>query len=137
MKSAILAALATVAQFGVAASSIESFIGDGPGKVPGAVIVNLADGKLTTRCFGFADVAAKKPMTENTVGWLYSFGTWVSEDRQMMSHGGAWSTWGCAYRASGIARIFFVQRTGGESKGFEEFRSLVEKEAQTSYSPSR
>lgn len=72
MKSAILAALATVAQFGVAASSIESFIGDGPGKVPGAVIVNLADGKLTTRCFGFADVAVKKPMTENTVGWLAS-----------------------------------------------------------------
>ena len=356
MKSVILAALVTVAQFAAAESSIESFIGDGPGKVPGAVVIDLAGGKLTVRSFGFADVAARKPMAENTVGWLasntkaiacalvlsyveegkldldapisrylpewhgdkaptlrqlmshtsglkffpelpidkrpmmllsrlgaksdkafapgerflysnwgidvavacveavagepwetllkarildpldmrdatfhpteeqyarlakgyvltdespakevtvnqfqhpyslhsrypeaggglfgspmdmikffsmianggvglngkrvlktetvdvwfekqtpervaerYSFGAWVSDDSQMMSHGGAWSTWGCACRASGVARVFFVQHAGGESKGFEEFRSLVEKEARTSYSPA-
>lgn len=34
------------------------------------------------------------------------------------------------------ARVFFVQHAGGESKGFEEFWSLVEKEARTSYSPA-
>lgn len=72
MKSVILAALVTVAQFAAAASSIESFIGDGPGKVPGAVVIDLAGGKLTVRSFGFADVAARKPMSENTVGWLAS-----------------------------------------------------------------
>ena len=65
----------------------------------------------------------------------YSFGAKVSEDGQMMSHGGAWSTWGCAYRASGVVRVFFVQRAGGESKGYEAFRSLVDKDAETSYAP--
>lgn len=77
-----------------------------------------------------------KKQTPEKVPELYSFGTWLSEDGQMMSHGGAWSTWGCAYRASGIARIFFVQKAGGESKGFEKFRQLVEKDAQTSYAPT-
>ena len=76
-----------------------------------------------------------KKQTPEKVPQLYSFGTWLSEDGQMMSHGGAWSTWGCAYRASGIARIFFVQKAGGDSKGFEKFRQLVEKDAQTSYAP--
>jgi len=65
----------------------------------------------------------------------YSFGARVSKDRQMMSHGGAWSTWGCAYRESGVARVFFVQHAGGESKGYEKFRFLVDKDAETSYSP--
>jgi hypothetical protein len=53
----------------------------------------------------------------------------------MMSHGGAWSTWGCAYRGSGVARVFFVQRAGGESKGDEAFRSRVDRDAETSYAP--
>jgi len=66
----------------------------------------------------------------------YSFGAKVSEDGQMMSHGGAWSTWGCAYRGSGVARVFFVQYAGGESKGYEEFRSLVDKDAERSFSPT-
>ena len=66
----------------------------------------------------------------------YSFGAKVSKDRQMMSHGGAWSTWGCAYRESGVARVFFVQHAGGESKGYERFRSLVDRDAETSYSPT-
>ena len=61
----------------------------------------------------------------------------MSEDGQMMSHGGAWSTWGCAYRESGVARVFFVQYAGGESKGYEKFRSLVDKDAETSYSPTK
>ena len=75
--------------------------------------------------------------TPDRVGEEYSFGACVSKDRQMMSHGGAWSTWGCAYRSSGVARVFFVQRASGESKGFEEFRALVEKDAETSYSPTK
>ena len=54
----------------------------------------------------------------------------------MMSHGGAWSTWGCAYRESGIARVFFVQRAGGESKGYERFKALVDRDAETSYAPN-
>ena len=66
----------------------------------------------------------------------YSFGAHVSKDRQMMSHGGAWSTWGCACRARGVARVFFVQYAGGESKGYERFRSLVDKDAEASYSPT-
>ena len=66
----------------------------------------------------------------------YSFGAQVSEDGRMMSHGGAWSTWGCAYRESGVARVFFVQRAGGESKGYEAFRSLVDRDAETSYAPN-
>ena len=74
--------------------------------------------------------------TPRCVDKSYSFGAWVSKDRQMMSHGGAWSTWGCAYCASGVARVFFVQRAGGDSKGYEKFRSLVDKDAETSYSPS-
>ena len=78
-----------------------------------------------------------KKQTPDCIGEEYSFGAWVSKDRQMMSHGGAWSTWGCAYRASGVARVFFVQRAGGESKGFDEFRALVEKDAETSYSPTK
>ncbi len=74
--------------------------------------------------------------TPECVSEDYSFGAKVSKDRQMMSHGGAWSTWGCAYRASGIARVFFVQHAGGESKGYEEFRALVDTDAETSYSPT-
>lgn len=66
----------------------------------------------------------------------YSFGAQVSEDGRMMSHGGAWSTWGCAYRESGVARVFFVQRAGGESKGYEAFRSRVDRDAETSYAPN-
>lgn len=78
-----------------------------------------------------------KKQTPECVGERYSFGAWVSEDGQMMSHGGAWSTWGCAYRKSGVARVFFVQYAGGESKGYEKFRSLVDKDAETSYSPTK
>ena len=357
MKHALLIIAGVAGQLAVAASSYESYIGDGPGKVPGAVVIGCVDGKLTTQCFGYADVAEKTPMTADTVGWLasntkaiacalvlsyveegkldlnaqvsrylpewkgvnvptlrqcmshtsglkffpempidrrpvqllsrlaaqservaapgekyqysnwgidvavacveavtgqpwevllkerildpldmrdatffpteeqcsrmakgyvltddksakevavnqfqypyslhsrypeaggglfgspmdmikffamvanggvglngkrvlkpetvalwfekqtpecveedYSFGARVSKDRQMMSHGGAWSTWGCAYRESGIARVFFVQYAGGESKGYEKFRSLVDKDAETSYSPTR
>lgn len=74
--------------------------------------------------------------TPDCVAERYSFGAQVSEDGRMMSHGGAWSTWGCAYRASGVARVFFVQYAGGESKGYEAFRSLVDKDAETSYSPT-
>ena len=74
--------------------------------------------------------------TPEGVGELYSFGAKVSEDGRTMSHGGAWSTWGCAFRGSGVARVFFVQRAGGESKGYEAFRSLVDRDAETSYSPT-
>ena len=74
--------------------------------------------------------------TPDRVAERYSFGAQVSEDGRMMSHGGAWSTWGCAYRASGVARVFFVQYAGGESKGYERFRALVDKDAETSYSPT-
>ena len=96
---------------------------------------------------GGADLNGKRVLKEETVAlWFekqtpegvdenYSFGAKVSEDGQMMSHGGAWSTWGCAYRASGVARVFFVQHAGGESKGYEAFRSLVDKDAETSYAP--
>lgn len=62
--------------------SIEEYIGSGPGKVPGAVVI------------------------------------------------------GCAYRGSGVARVFFVQNAGGGSKGFEAFRSRVDRDAETSYSPT-
>ena len=41
-----------------------------------------------------------------------------------------------AYRGSGVARVFFVQYAGGESKGYEAFRSLVDKDAETSFSPT-
>ena len=96
---------------------------------------------------GGAGLNGKRVLKEETVAlWFekqtprgvnenYSFGAKVSEDGQMMSHGGAWSTWGCAYRASGVARVFFVQHAGGESKGYEAFRSLVDKDAETSYAP--
>jgi len=73
--------------------------------------------------------------TPECVGDDYSFGARVSKDRRMMSHGGAWSTWGCAYRGVGVARVFFVQYAGGGSKGYERFRSLADKDAETSYSP--
>ena len=73
--------------------------------------------------------------TPEGVDERYSFGAKVSEDGRMMSHGGAWSTWGCAYRGTGVARVFFVQHAGGESKGYEAFRALVDKDAETSYSP--
>jgi len=73
--------------------------------------------------------------TPECVGENYSFGARVSKNGKMMSHGGAWATWGCAYRDSGVARVFFVQRAGGDSKGFREFRSLVDKDAEASYSP--
>ena len=72
MKNALLMYAAVACQFAGAASSCESYIGSGPGKVPGAVVIGCVDGKLTTQCLGFADVAAKRPMTENTVGWLAS-----------------------------------------------------------------
>ena len=74
--------------------------------------------------------------TPADVAERYSFGAQVSEDGRMMSHGGAWSTWGCAYRKSGVARVFFVQRAGGESQGFEKFRALVDRDAETSYAPN-
>ena len=74
--------------------------------------------------------------TPDRVSERYSFGAKVSEDGRMMSHGGAWSTWGCAYRKSGVARVFFVQHAGGSSKGYDAFRSLVDKDAETSYSPT-
>lgn len=74
--------------------------------------------------------------TPECVGEGYSFGAWAAKDGQMMSHGGAWSTWGCAYRGSGVARVFFVQHAGGESKGYEKFKSMVDKDAETSYSPT-
>ena len=74
--------------------------------------------------------------TPDRVSERYSFGAKVSEDGRMMSHGGAWSTWGCAYRKSGVARVFFVQHAGGASKGYDAFRSLVDKDAETSYSPT-
>ncbi|MBQ3811421.1 MAG: beta-lactamase family protein [Kiritimatiellae bacterium] len=74
--------------------------------------------------------------TPDCVAERYSFGAQVSEDGRMMSHGGAWSTWGCAYRGSGIARVFFVQRAGGESKGYERFKALVDRDAETSFSPT-
>lgn len=73
--------------------------------------------------------------TPDRVAERYSFGAQVSEDGRMMSHGGAWSTWGCAYRESGIARVFFVQHAGGESKGYERFKVLVDQDAETSFSP--
>jgi CubicO group peptidase (beta-lactamase class C family) len=76
-----------------------------------------------------------KKQTSEKVPERYSFGTWVSKDLRMMSHGGAWSTWGCAYRASGVARVFFVQYAGGDSKGYKEFKNLVDKDAESSYSP--
>lgn len=74
--------------------------------------------------------------TPDRVSERYSFGARVSEDGRMMSHGGAWSTWGCAYRKSGVARVFFVQHAGGASKGYDAFRSLVDRDAETSYSPT-
>ena len=77
-----------------------------------------------------------RKQTPDGVGERYSFGAKVSEGGRMMSHGGAWSTWGCAFRASGAARVFFVQYAGGESKGYEAFRSLADKAAETSYSPT-
>ena len=72
MKNALLMAAAVACQFASAASSYESYIGDGPGKVPGAVTIGYADGKLTTQCYGFADAETKIPMTADTVGWLAS-----------------------------------------------------------------
>ena len=72
MKTTLLLAAAVAGQWAGAAGSYESYIGDGPGKVPGAVVIGCVDGKITTQCFGFADVAAQRPITENTVGWLAS-----------------------------------------------------------------
>ena len=72
MKNALLMAVAVACQFASAASSYESYIGSGPGKVPGTVTIGYADGKLTTQCFGYANVAEKTPMTADTVGWLAS-----------------------------------------------------------------
>ena len=74
--------------------------------------------------------------TPDGVDEPYSFGAKVEQGGRMMSHGGAWSTWGCAYRESGVARVFFVQHADGESKGYEAFRSLADKDAETSYSPT-
>ena len=72
MKNALLMYAAVACQFASAASSYESYIGSGPGKVPGAVVVGCVGGKLTVQCFGYADVAAKMPMSADTVGWLAS-----------------------------------------------------------------
>ena len=72
MKYKILMCVAGAVQLASAASSYEDYIGDGPGKVPGAVVLGYIGGKITTNCYGFADVAAKKPMTADTVGWLAS-----------------------------------------------------------------
>ena len=55
-----------------AASAIGDWIGSGPGKVPGAVAIGCAGGKLQIRCFGVADVATGRPMAADTVGWLAS-----------------------------------------------------------------
>ena len=55
-----------------AASAIGDWIGSGPGKVPGAVAIGCAGGKLKIRCFGVADVATGRPMAADTVGWLAS-----------------------------------------------------------------
>jgi len=74
--------------------------------------------------------------TPGKVKTRYSFGANVSDDGYVMSHGGAWSTWGCADRSTGVARVFFVQRAGGKSKGFDAFRALADKAAETSYSPT-
>ena len=72
MKCVLLMAVAVAGQLAGAADSYEKYIGSGPGKVPGGVLVNCIGGKVTTQCFGYADVAAKKPMTADTVGWLAS-----------------------------------------------------------------
>ena len=72
MKNALLIIAGVAGQLAVTASSYESYIGSGPGKVPGAVTIGYADGKLTTKCYGFADAEAKIPMTADTVGWLAS-----------------------------------------------------------------
>jgi len=72
MKHALMMVAAVAAQFAGAASSYEAYIGDGPGKVPGAVMICCDGGKIASQCLGYADVAAKRPMTENTVGWLAS-----------------------------------------------------------------
>ena len=55
-----------------ATGRFESYIGSEPGKIPGAVVINYVDGKITPRCLGYADVNSKIPMTPNTVGWLAS-----------------------------------------------------------------
>ena len=74
--------------------------------------------------------------TPDCVAELYSFGAFVSEDGLAMSHGGAWSTWGCANRTTRTARVFFVQKADGESRGFDRFRALVDDAAETSYAPN-
>ncbi len=73
--------------------------------------------------------------TPTNVPNKYSFGADVNEIGRKMSHGGAWWTWGCAYRESGVACVLFVQRAGGESKAYEKFKDLVDKDAEGSYSP--
>ena len=72
MKNVFLVVAAVAWQLAGVAGSFEDYIGAGPGKVPGAVVIGYAGGKLTTQCFGYADVAAKRPMTADTVGWLAS-----------------------------------------------------------------
>ena len=70
-KALLLAA--AFAAYGYAfAEGYADYIGSGPGKVPGAVTIGCANGKLTTQCFGYADVAEKIPMIADTVGWLAS-----------------------------------------------------------------
>ena len=72
MKNALLMSAVVACQFASAASSYEGYIGEGPGKVPGAVVIGCVGGKITAQCLGYADLASKSPMTENTVGWLAS-----------------------------------------------------------------
>ena len=72
MKHALLLFAAVAVQFAGAEGSYEEFLGAGPGKVPGAVVVGCVGGKISAQCLGYADLASKSPMTENTVGWLAS-----------------------------------------------------------------
>ena len=72
MKYMLLTLAAVFGRIAGADVALDDYIGSGPGKVPGAVVVGYADGKITARCFGYADVAAGKPMTPDTVGWLAS-----------------------------------------------------------------
>lgn len=74
--------------------------------------------------------------TSDNLDTPYSFGANVTKPGCEMAHAGAWATWGCANRATRTARVFFVQNAeGGSQKGFKEFRKLIERHAETSYSP--
>jgi hypothetical protein len=68
MRNMLLVLAAIAGQMACASNSYEDYIGAGPGKVPGAVVVGCVGGKITAQCLGYADLASKSPMTENTVG---------------------------------------------------------------------